>query len=479
MSTTDLLNALLARKGQDYFSEFSAFMQSLISDNTSGVAQALAYAQQSQGYSSAAAASAASAAGIVQVKQPNEIAGIDPCLDFVFSGPNAVPSGVITGSSGKWVTGPSGLLTFVPAGTAPIDFDPVTGSARGLLVEESRTNLLTYSQSLSNAVWSKTGATASDNVAAGPSGTTTAGKLSEDASTGAHSAYEAVSGLADNATLCSYFILKAAEVTRVIVSLMDKGANTKGMLFDLSAGAVSSCNANGITDASACGIIKLGNGFYLCWVANSVGTGAFTPRCWLHLVSGSSVSYAGTAGRGVYVWHGQFEAGSFPTSPIPTTSSPFTRAADVNTLLLSSVPGWNPNEGTICVEAMALAAVPDTMIVGFDGGSFGNSMYIMNSGTAQISANVNVGGASQASLAANVTQTTMNKMAFSWKTNDFGFSVNGGAAATDTGGSIPSITSLHIGKAPWGSFNYLNGTIRRITLFPRRLSNSTLQLLTA
>ncbi|HYF88967.1 hypothetical protein [Azospirillum sp.] len=33
MSTTDLLNALLAKKGQDYFNEFSAFMTQLLADN--------------------------------------------------------------------------------------------------------------------------------------------------------------------------------------------------------------------------------------------------------------------------------------------------------------------------------------------------------------------------------------------------------------------------------------------------------------
>lgn len=90
----------------------------------------------------AAAQAALSAAGIVQHVDVTERAGIAPILDLIFTGPAAVPSGVIQGSSGKWVISPAGALTNAPAGTAPIDYDPVTSAVRGMLVEASRTNLL-------------------------------------------------------------------------------------------------------------------------------------------------------------------------------------------------------------------------------------------------------------------------------------------------------------------------------------------------
>ncbi|WP_372393986.1 hypothetical protein ABMY26_00320 (plasmid) [Azospirillum sp. HJ39] len=89
-----------------------------------------------------AVAAANTAAGIVQSVDVVDRAGIPPILDFPFSGPAAVPSGVITGSSGKWVTGQSGLLTYVPAGTAPIEYDPITSALRGLRVELATTNLI-------------------------------------------------------------------------------------------------------------------------------------------------------------------------------------------------------------------------------------------------------------------------------------------------------------------------------------------------
>jgi hypothetical protein len=41
-----------------------------------------------------------------------------------------------------------------------------------------------------------------------------------------------------------------------------------------------------------------------------------------------AVSFAGTGSKGVYVWGAQYEASSYPTSYIPTTSASATRVAD-------------------------------------------------------------------------------------------------------------------------------------------------------
>jgi hypothetical protein len=50
-------------------------------------------------------------------------------------------------------------------------------------------------------------------------------------------------------------------------------------------------------------------------------------------------------------------------------------------------------------------------------------------------------------------------------------------SADDTSISVPTATSMTVGALPNGS-NYLNGTIRRLTYFPARLPNTTLQRLT-
>jgi len=46
-------------------------------------------------------------------------------------------------------------LINVPSNVPRIDYDPVTGVCKGLLIEEQRTNLLSFSSDFSNAWWAK------------------------------------------------------------------------------------------------------------------------------------------------------------------------------------------------------------------------------------------------------------------------------------------------------------------------------------
>jgi hypothetical protein len=71
-----------------------------------------------------------------------------------------------------------------------------------------------------------------------------------------------------------------------------------------------------------------------------------------------------------------------------------------------------------------------------------------------------------------------NKRAAAAKLNDFAVSTNGGAAETDTDGDMPSVTHLVAGALSTGLTQPLNGHIRKIAYWPRRLSNALLQTLT-
>jgi hypothetical protein len=71
------------------------------------------------------------------------------------------------------------VLQTAPAGVPRFDHSPVTGESLGLLVEEQRTNLLTYSEQLDNATWTKVGSTVASAVRTAPSGELTGAKLVE------------------------------------------------------------------------------------------------------------------------------------------------------------------------------------------------------------------------------------------------------------------------------------------------------------
>jgi hypothetical protein len=69
-------------------------------------------------------------------------------------------------------------------------------------------------------------------------------------------------------------------------------------------------------------------------------------------------------------------------------------------------------------------------------------------------------------------------MAFAYRDNDVALSSNGGAALTDTLATVPTVNQLGVGGfTPTAA--YLNGHIRQIAYYNTRLTNATLQALTA
>ena len=70
------------------------------------------------------------------------------------------------------------------------------------------------------------------------------------------------------------------------------------------------------------------------------------------------------------------------------------------------------------------------------------------------------------------------KVAMGIKLNNFAVSVDGGAVVTDTTGTVSNtLSQINIGKLGGGT-QYLNGYIKSIKYYPRRLSNAQLQELT-
>ncbi|MBF5095293.1 hypothetical protein F1643_13300, partial [Azospirillum sp. INR13] len=76
---------------------------------------------------------------------------------------------MIQGGSGKWVRAQSGLLTYVPAGVPPIEYD-AAGAVLGLRCERSAPNLVTANNAFGTGQWTRVGATVVENAAIGPDG---------------------------------------------------------------------------------------------------------------------------------------------------------------------------------------------------------------------------------------------------------------------------------------------------------------------
>ena len=170
----------------------------------------------------------------------------------------------------------------------------------------------------------------------------------------------------------------------------------------------------------------------------------------------------------------QLELGSFATSVIPTTTAAATRAADNSLITGTNFSSWyNATEGTLCTSVVTATTTTVGAALSINDNTSSNAIQIYYFGSAQYQ--VVTGGVSQATLAATSTGTF--KAAGAYKVNAFAASFNGAAATTDTSGTIPTVSQLRIGALGGGS-SHLNGTIKYIAYYPRRLSNAQLQALT-
>ena len=281
-----------------------------------------------------------------------------------------------------------GVLITAQANQARFDHDPVTGESLGLLIEESRTNLLLNSASLST---------------------------------------------------------QSVTTSAVAYTLSFYGAGT---------------------------VTLSGSG-----TGTLVGSGSFPSRV--------SLTFTPTAGSLTLtvtgsVQYAQLEVGSFPTSYIPTTSAQVTRAADVAVMTGTNFSSWyRQDEGTLYgAGAVPVTTQPGQRLFAYAFNAASNN-GIGTGYSAAVFNGIVVDGAVQANMVGgSYSANTENKTALAYRANDFSLAANASSIGADTAGSVPAVDSLAIGRyTPAG--NIVNGHIKKIAYYPKRLSNTELQALTA
>jgi hypothetical protein len=179
----------------------------------------------------------------------------------------------------------------------------------------------------------------------------------------------------------------------------------------------------------------------------------------------------------------QLELGAFATSVIPTTTTALTRSADVASVNTLS-PWYNSAASTIYGEWTPIAATMPTgatqVIAIFNDTTANNtqSLFQIQAASTKASANMLSGGVNPGRLdSGGAYSNATAKAAAAFAASDRAISANGTVATTSTSGALPaSITRLELGGN--SGFNYLNGYLRRITYYPRRLTNLELQTIT-
>jgi hypothetical protein len=223
-----------------------------------------------------------------------------------------------------------------------------------LLIEEGRTNLVTRSQEIN--LWGGNG-TRSISTALSPDGSTFGTILTSvtGAFGGIARSLSSYSATVGQSITISCWVKKGnwRYVSVIHDSIRSGGASLP--FFDLD---TLSFNANG-QGTFTHSIVSFPNGWYRLSIS---GTSNYTPSShidvWLTNSTGNVGGDIG-AGQTIFLWGAQLEAGSFPTSYIPTTTGTLARGADVCSITDLSWFGGDPAAGDTAVVDFVLTHSTD------------------------------------------------------------------------------------------------------------------------
>ena len=413
--------------------------------------------------------------------------GTSLALDFTNGNQTLDPRITFTRTTTATRTNESGLIESVAINGPRFDYSPTTLAPLGLLIEEQRTNLLTYSEQFDNAAWAKSNASIIANTIIAPDGTLTGDKLIEDTSAGVqHRIGQSIATTTNQAYAFSFYA-KAGEEPSFVVQIVATGSTstTSSTAFNIVGEVISTSGVAGLISSSAAQAV--GNGWYRCSVVYTLN-GTVTDHQ-VRIFPRTVSTFTGNGYSGIYIWGAQLEVGAFPTSYIPTVASQVTRAADNAVMTGTNFSSWyNAAEGSFFAEWIA---GKDTIFINvFATGTttIGESMSVRRGSSGNMSLAITNSGVVQANISLitgePIAETTY-KNAVGYQVNNFAAALNGVIAGTDASGTVPlNISTLVIGSG-WNSTTgssaaeLLNGHIRKIAYYPRRLSNAELQGITS
>lgn len=367
----------------------------------------------------------------------------------------------------------SGYIESINANLPRFDYDPATLICKGLLIEESRSNLLLQSENFSTT-WVRNnilafGGGSVVNATNGPDNTLSADLVVEAATTSAHFMSQSTTTVSGANYAMSVFAKPAG---RNWVCLEGgSGGGAFSVWFDVANGVVGTIIG---TTAANVKIEPYKNEFYRCIVIDT--TTGTAPNYRVYICSADNVqSYAGDGVSGVYIWGAQLEAGAFATSYIPTTTTSLTRNADQVSMTGTNFSDWyNASEGTFYVQGIPTTTASSGALSIDDGTSSQRMQVRALSNGAQ--AAVVDGGATQANITTGTwAANAKGQCVFAYKVNNFACAAGGAAAGTDAAGTVPTVNNLKIGGSAGLNQAYFNGAISKVFYWPQRCINAEVQ----
>ena len=338
----------------------------------------------------------------------------------------------------------STLTAYLPTTSAAryglaIDYDLLTHTPLGMLVEHTSTNFCLWASDLTNVAWVKTNATAA-KTATGPD------EIANSATT--------ITATAANATVLQAITLASAQrISSVYLKRRSGSGNV-----DITQDNGTTWTAAAVTSA---------------WARYSVPTATIlNPTAGIRLAtSGDAVDVA------LFQLEGALAGGI--SSPFPTFSANGVRAADNVTFLLNTIPAIGVEYSMYARVSTPYPSVNATVAVALTDGTINEqSRFIIATGVLRCI--VIDGGTNTASIpGATLTADTFVSAAARFKLDDVGYSTNGAAVGTDTAATLPAVTEVRFASNGANGVSTSAWHIAKLSIVPRAWSDAELPVKSA
>ena len=400
--------------------------------------------------------------------QNTDFPNVRPSLDLRFALAKKLdPRITFTRASTATYFGPDGTMRTAAVNEPRFDHDPATGQSLGLLIEESRTNLLTRGDiegtvgaqptSMSGVSASGQSFVVSTDVSLGPNGQSC--KHTKGAGYDNNSGYfhvTVVSGQTYCASIWLYIPVSQAQ-------------NFSGKLINFQAEGTPAATNTSIGSFNT-NLVGVWQRAYCVFTANSTGIGVI-PRT------------NANAGSFFYTDCWQLEQASFPTSYVPASGgSQLTRSADNASVTGTNFSSWyNQTEGTIFTQAKSIATISalTRRFLEVTNGGAAERYLLGYSATSNTRFLVTSLSNNQASILSTSNPSAGVKMCVSYATNNFSSATNGTLSTRDIEGLVPTVDRMILGWDIGSTNANLCGTISRLTYYPLALTGEQLVNLTS
>jgi len=369
--------------------------------------------------------------------------------------------------------------TNLPSGAPRFDHDPVTGESLGLLVEESRTNFLRYTNNIGNApnpywIQSSSGVNVIPNAALSPDGQNNATFVQEDSSNTSHYIRHPAFHIPSNktSTVFTYSVYVKPNGRTNITFYNDVGATLSRFNLDNPSSNVE-IFPNGwyrLSSQYTSDPNNPQNTSFFIGMEDSVYTGNFY----------GSKPYQGNGVSGFYVWGAQCEEGSFPTSYIPTSGSTVTRSPDIVSIEGTNFSSWyNQSEGTVYVD-FDKATTERQQTFAISDGTQVNRMSVYYSNNTAVSYIGSPAGGYDQSVYIASSPLLSSEYILGYSSGNTKPAIDGNLGTVITEPNLPTNTTLFLGRREAGDALYmLNGHISRLAYFPTRKTDQELVNMTS